>query len=241
MAGPEGATGTVYWRVNVTAGDDDMAVRIAILEDHQLLSASLKAALEADGYSVVAPALTNLSDVAESLTGASPDVAILDLDLGCFGSGESLLPVLTDCGTRVIVVSGSTDDAVAGGCLKSGARGWVPKSAPLDELLVAISKEASGVNSLDPRDRQRLISAWRKRQSAVAARLAPFHRLTSREAAVLELLRAGKSVEQIAGESYVSVATVRTQVRAILMKLEVRSQLEAVAKANRADWASESD
>ena len=213
------------------------APHVAILEDHRLLSASLKAALEADGYQVSVPSLTVFGEVADALAADPPDVALLDLDLGDFGSGEDLLPVLRDCGTRVIVVSSGPDEA-AGRCLRSGARGWVPKSASFDELLSAISKEAAGENSLGPTERERLIDHSRRHHQLTREALAPFQSLTKREADVLGMLMQGIPVDRIAAESYVTVATVRTQVRAILTKLEVNSQLEAVSKANRAGWAN---
>ena len=64
----------------------------------------------------------------------------------------------------------------------------------------------------------------------------PFLTLTQREREVLTELTRGKSVDCIANEWVVSEATVRTQVRGVLTKLDVRSQLAAVAKARSAGW-----
>lgn len=212
------------------------ATVIAVLDDHQLLRASLAAALEAEGYEVVAPALTEVGEVADILDKMRPAVALLDLDLGPFGSGEELLPTLQELGARVLIVSGQRD-AVVGRCLEAGAHGSVSKTASIDELLEAVMKTAAGEPVLSVQERERLLDAWRAQRNAVSEALAPFQSLTKREADVLCGLIAGKSVERIASEFYVSVATVRTQVRAVLMKLGVNSQLEAVAKANRAGWA----
>jgi DNA-binding NarL/FixJ family response regulator len=213
--------------------------RIAIVEDHQLLSAALGAALRADGYSVLVPELNDMGEVADILTSQPPAVALLDLDLGSFGNGEDLIPVLARAGTRALVMSGTNDESVIGRCLEAGAWGWVPKSAPFDVLLGAILQGLAGQSVQDPAERDRLVRAWRERRTTDAERLAPFERLSRREGAVLSMLQDGKSVERIAAESYVSAATVRTQVRAILTKLEVNSQLEAVAKAARAGWQTQ--
>lgn len=209
---------------------------IAVIDDHQLLRASLAAALEAEGYEIVAPALTEVGEVAAMLHKMRPAVALLDIDLGPFGSGEDLLPTLQDLGARVLVVSGQRDDAVVGRCLEAGAHGSVPKTAGIDELLDAVTKAAAGEPVLPVQERERLLDAWRERQRAVAESLAPFERLTRREASVLGMLMAGRAVDRIARDCFVSTATVRTQVRSIFMKLGVRSQLEAVGKANRAGW-----
>lgn len=214
----------------------DPPVSILILEDHQLLSASLAAALQADGYPVLAPDLSDRASLLDEIASRRPPVALLDLDLGSFGSGEEVLPYLVEAGSRVLIVSGNTDPAVIGRCVELGAWGWVPKSAPFDDLLGAILLAASGRPVLSESERDRLLRLWRERRLADEEALEPFRRLTTREAAVLELLQVGRSVERIAAESFVSEATVRTQVRAILSKLGVKSQLEAVAKASRAGW-----
>jgi two-component system nitrate/nitrite response regulator NarL len=209
---------------------------VAILDDHQLISASVAAALEADGYHVVVPKLENADQVKAALRAAAPVVALLDLDLGPFGHGESLLPVLTELGTRTLIVSGNDDDGVAGRCLQAGAWGWVPKSTPLEDLLEAVRRAGEGISVNSDAERDRLLRAWREQRTSDAREAEVFERLTRREAAVLGMLQEGMSVEQIATASYVSQATIRTQVRAILTKLEVRSQMAAVVKAMRAGW-----
>lgn len=60
--------------------------------------------------------------------------------------------------------------------------------------------------------------------------------LTARERAVLVAMVDGMSAEEIAAAHYVTVATIRTQIRAVLSKLGVKSQLAAVAYANRVMW-----
>jgi DNA-binding NarL/FixJ family response regulator len=209
---------------------------IAIIDDHQLITASLSAALDGQGYSVVVPALTDVAQVTGQLTDVQPTVALLDLDLGGFGSGEDLLPVLLEMRTRVLMVSATDDDATIGRCLQAGAWGWVPKSSSLEVLLGALVKAAAGQPVLDEHTRADLIGVWRRRQASLAESLAPFERLSNREAVVLGLLVAGRSAERIATDSFVSIATIRTQIRAILLKLGTNSQLEAVALANQVGW-----
>lgn len=217
--------------------DRDPTPRVAIVDDHQLMSASVGAALRAEGFDVRVPNLADAGTVEAELREAPPTVALLDLDLGAFGRGEDLLPLLVELGARVLVVSGVTDEPVVGRCLQAGAWGWVPKSAAFDVLLDAVRAAARGVEVLDRADRERLLRAWRERRVELDQALAPFDRLSRRETEVLSMLQAGKSVDRIAAECFVSEATVRTQVRAILTKLGVNSQLEAVAMATRAGWS----
>jgi DNA-binding NarL/FixJ family response regulator len=214
---------------------DTSAVRVAIIDDHDLIVAALAAALRAEGCEVDVPSLGEALPAA--LLAKPSHVALLDLDLGAYGSGEDLLPALLASGCRVLVVSGVSDGAVIGRCLARGAAGWLPKSASLDQLLTAILALASGEEVLSGSERDRLLRAWRERREAESAALAPFLRLSPREGIVLGFLMEGRSVDRIATASFVSSDTVRTQVRAILTKLGVNSQLEAVAMARRAGWS----
>lgn len=83
-------------------GDCGSDVQVLILEDHQLLSASLAAALTTDGYRVATPDLADRDGLLAYIAEMAPGVALVDLDLGSFGSGEELLPHLVEAGTRVL-------------------------------------------------------------------------------------------------------------------------------------------
>jgi DNA-binding NarL/FixJ family response regulator len=88
-------------------------------------------------------------------------------------------------------------------------------------------------------ERDALLAALRERRAHDRDRLAPFESLTPREEAVLGELMDGSSAEQIAESSFVSTATVRSQIRAVLGKLSVHSQVAAVARAHRAGWRAD--
>jgi two-component system nitrate/nitrite response regulator NarL len=211
-------------------------VRIALVEDHELLAAALETALVAEGHQVVRPPLGSLGEVAALLAGDPPAVVLLDLDLGKAGNGTELIAPLSAAGSRVIVVSATDDEARVGQCLVLGATGWIPKTASFEELLSTVLSAAEGKPLLGEAERQRLGETWRRHCDETERTHERFSRLTRREAAVLAALMEGQTVERIAKASFVSEATVRSQVRAVLLKLGVNSQLEAVAAAGRAGW-----
>lgn len=212
------------------------SIRVAIVEDHQLLTASLSAALEAEGHRALVAPMSSLKELKQYLHDTQSDVTLLDLDLGLIGSGTEVLPGAVAIGSKVIVVSGTADEAEVGECVELGAYGWVPKSASYDELLSAVLAAAMGEPLFTDSERDRLLRRSREKRELAEAAFAPFSRLSRREGAVLAMLVEGKPVDRIAAESFVSEATVRTQVRGILLKLGVNSQLEAVAMATRAGW-----
>jgi two-component system nitrate/nitrite response regulator NarL len=223
----------------VTVVAEPRTLRALLVEDHQLLAQSMSLALGMEGVACTVAGPDHLSDRETLLALARetrPDVVLLDLDLGDLGDGSRLAGDIVEIGCRVLVVTASHDQDQICRALESGAVGVVAKSLPFDRLLEAALAAARGDEVLSPADRCRMLAAARVQRSRRAAAFAPFERLSQKEAEVLTALTAGKSVASIAGEWFVSEATVRSQVRGVLTKLGVGSQLEAVAHAHGSGW-----
>jgi DNA-binding NarL/FixJ family response regulator len=168
----------------------------------------------------------------------APVLVLLDLDLGpALGSGLDLIGPLIEAGSRVVMVTGSTDRARLGACVEAGATGVVSKALGFETLVELVRRAAEGAPLLSEGERLAFLDDLRQHQQADSERLAPFTALSPREQAVLGRLVAGESAETIAARTYVSLATVRSHIRAILMKLGVKSQLAAVALVRDAGWA----
>jgi DNA-binding NarL/FixJ family response regulator len=210
--------------------------RVLIVEDHTLLAQSLSLALRAEGFAVEIAALTDRAQLLAEVSADAPALVLLDLELGELGDGTELVAPLVAAGSRVLVVTGTVDRDRVAATVEAGAVGFVNKSAPFDVLLGLVMRAAAGDAVLDPAERADLLTELRRRRAEQARLTAPLQRLSERERHVLVGLGEGKSVDTIARESFVSEATVRTQVRAVLTKLDVSSQLAAVAKARRAGW-----
>jgi DNA-binding NarL/FixJ family response regulator len=211
--------------------------RIALVEDHVLLAESVGLALRAEGLEVVHADLSDADALLHSLTPDPALLVILDLDLGDpIGDGEQLIPALTAAGARVLVVTGSRDMVRVAAAVERGAIGYLGKDQPFEILLATIMRAVAGQPVLDSCERHTLLNQLWQHRAEESRRLAPFESLTPKEREVLEELSEGNSVERIASDWYVSEATVRTQVRGVLTKLDVRSQLAAVAKARTAGW-----
>lgn len=208
--------------------------RIVIVEDHRLLAETVGLALQVEGHDVV---VANLENELSLLGSVEPDertLILLDLDLGALGDATRLIPAFVGAGAAVLMVTGVRDRMRLAATLEAGAIGYLAKDAPFDELLETVLRAASGEAVIETNTRLELLAELRRHRSAERDRHAPFESLTARERQVLAALGDGKSVETIASEWVVSPATVRTQVRGILTKLDVNSQLAAVAKARAA-------
>ena len=165
-----------------------------------------------------------------------PLVVLLDLDLGRFGDGVRLIEPIARSGANVVVVTGSTDLARWGDAVQAGARKVLSKSQPLHDILATVRRIIAGLPVMDREEREELVAEstrMREESRSVRERL---EQLTNRESVVLGHLMKGRAVRQIAGLSTVSEATVRTQVKSILAKLEVSSQLAAVGMAHEIGW-----
>lgn len=217
-----------------------MGARIVMVEDHALLAETLSLALRVEGVEVVVAPLTDADGIEQAVAAAAPCLVMLDLDLGPIGDGVALIPRFTALGCNVLVVTGDRNRVRLGEALAAGASGFVTKDQPFDVLVETARRASTGNRLLDDNERQELLAELRRARAELDRRRAPFESLTPRERDVLDDLAEGKSVESIATASYVSTATVRTQVRGILTKLDVGSQLAAVAKARRAGWLSKS-
>jgi DNA-binding NarL/FixJ family response regulator len=208
--------------------------RIVIVEDHRLLAETVGLALQVEGHDVAVADLENELSLLGSVAPDERTLVLLDLDLGALGDATRLIPTFVQAGAAVLVVTGARDRVRLAATLEAGAVGFVAKDAPFDKLLAAIQRAARDESVLDPNDRYQLLAELRGHRTSERQLHAPFESLTTRERQVLEALAQGKSVEAIATEWVVSPATVRTQVRGILTKLDVNSQLAAVAKARAA-------
>lgn len=105
-----------------------------------------------------------------------------------------------------------------------------------DRVAAAVEQFSRGGIVASPAECAAALAVLRTRQARREDRLAPFQRLSRRESEVLAGLLEGWNTEMIAEAAFVSVATVRTQIRSLMQKLGVHSQLAAVAAARRAGW-----
>jgi two-component system, NarL family, nitrate/nitrite response regulator NarL len=207
---------------------------VLVVGDRALFTDSLEIALRAAGYDVQrVPTICPAAAVTAPTVGPYPRIALVDADHEPFGDGGELIEPLARVGIAVVVLADSLDRGQWGGFVRRGARCVLAKSAPLPELLSALRLLSQGRPVMTQQERTELIEWWRRDREDVDLLRERFRRLTPREQQVLADLTEGLAIHDIAVEDVVSEATVRTQVKSILRKLEVPSQLGAVALAHR--------
>jgi two-component system nitrate/nitrite response regulator NarL len=215
---------------------DADVVRVLVVEDHTLLAQSVAVALTIEGFDVFRPEHLDADAILAAAVAHRPGVVLLDLSLEDAVSALPLIPPLCDLGAAVVVVTGVTDRVRLAECVEAGALGIVGKHESFEALIAAVSEAAQLRALLSTGQREDLLQELRHHRADTTRRLEPFGRLTRREREVLRSLVDGESAEVIAKQSFVSVATVRSQIRSVLSKLGVNSQLAAVALATRGRW-----
>lgn len=202
-------------------------VRIALADDQALIRKGLKAFLDAQaGYAVVLEAADGESLLA-GLMHTGVDIVLCDIRMpGVDGievvrrlrQGANRLPVL-------LLTTFAEDDLLIR-ATRAGANGYVLKDIEPDDLFVAISAVLAGQTILDPQSLQRVRGHQHLPQPETM-----LEELDERERAVLRLMSAGLSNQQIAEHLHKAEGTIKNRVSVILQKLNARDRTQAVLKA----------
>jgi two-component system nitrate/nitrite response regulator NarL len=205
---------------------------VVVVDDHSLVADTVALALGERGITVSA---VDPASFVQRLDRPAPPagLVLLDLDLGPGGDGAELVPRLCQAGWRVLLFTAARGETRLATAVAAGAVGWVLKSSPFDVLVETVVRAASGQPLLNPAERARCVAVARTAGQAAKLERERWAKLTPREREVVGRIVAGRRPAAIAAEFVVSVATVRSQIRSILAKLEVGSQLEVVAMVRR--------
>ena len=197
-------------------------IRVLIADDHAPTRADLREAVEQDErFRVVAEAADGAGAVEAALR-ERPDLCLLDIRMP--GSGIAVTRELTSRmpEMKVVMITVSLDDDDLLNALRAGASGYLLKDTDLDRLPHALFDTLNGGAAIPRRLMARIVDEFRdhgpRRRAIVTDR---GYDLTSREWEVLGLVRQGLSTSQIASRLFVSRATVRSHVAALLKKLNV--------------------
>jgi DNA-binding NarL/FixJ family response regulator len=213
--------------------------RVVVVEQMVLVAETFGLALggAVDARAVVVSVGSSARSIAAEVLKARPSVVFLDCDLGPYVDCVTLVEALVEQKLQVIVLTNRGDDeAVLGECLRRGAVGALCKSGGLAPIVVALRQALARQPVMDISHARRLMAAAQDAKDSHAVGRQRLSTLTAREREVLKELMTGATAPQIARSWCLSEVTVRTQIKSILSKLEVTSQLAAVAAARHDGW-----
>jgi two-component system, NarL family, nitrate/nitrite response regulator NarL len=211
-------------------------VNVVICDDHRLFSDALATVLSARDWSIVACAVDPAHAVA-AVTGHRVDACLMDLSFPDGHSGIAGIESVRRAspGTKVVVLTASSDPELIVRAVESGADAVAFKDDDIDHIVDLVERASHG-----PVERRALPARAEEDPSpqTEAARgevheLARF--LTKREFEVLERMVRGESGRHLAEQMNISYATTRTHIQNLLAKLGVHSRLEAIAFAIKHD------
>lgn len=200
--------------------------RVVVLGGHVAVAEALCCVLERAGFRASHVSAPPGAALASQVLAASPDVVVAGPEVGDLASGRmSLISELAAAGIPVVGLAGSRDDSVRRRLLRrAGATAVVEHADGLARFVDVVGAVSSGTFQPDP-----LSDAETSEDDEREMYVARLDRLTPREREVLEHLRLGHTVDEIARRDHVATSTVRGQVASVLRKLEVSTQLAAVA------------
>lgn len=203
-----------------------MTLRILIAEDHTLVSQGLEAMLELSDEVDLVGAVTSGEAVLTALDDNDIDIVLMDVNLGAGISGIEATRQLKEKApdVKVLILTMFTDPGTVTEAVKAGADGYLSKGASREAVITAIKDVADGRQVLDPNVTEGIFGRLTGRNEAI---------LTNRELTVLQELSNGRSTREVAQQMFVSEETVKTHLKQIFKKLNVRDRTEAVAEAFR--------
>jgi DNA-binding NarL/FixJ family response regulator len=207
-------------------------LRVLIADDDDLMRAGLRAVLSTDdGMEVVGEAADG-REATDRARRLQPDVVLMDVRMpNLDGIAATREIVATVPRARLLILTTFEDDDYVFGALSAGASGFLLKRTSPEQLIAAIHTIASGDALLSPAVTRTVIDRM-ARQPQPDARIARrLRELTPRERDVLELVARGLSNEEIATALFVEESTVKTHMKRILGKLELRDRVQAVILA----------
>lgn len=207
---------------------DDL--RVLLVDDHAFFRSGLRSMLVAEGLTVTEAA--NGAAAVASVAAAAPDVVLMDVHMPQMSGIEATRLLTATTAVPVVMLTVSTDDRDVLEAVRAGARGYVLKDAPLDEIVASVRAAAGGDGWVAPGVTRALLAHLRDAGRAPPDE-PPAAVLTDRERDVLRLIAAGKDNAAIGRELYISAGTVRKCVSRILAKLEVQNRVEAAVYAVR--------
>jgi DNA-binding NarL/FixJ family response regulator len=203
--------------------------RVLIADDEDLMRAGLVELLTADpDIEVVGQASTGREAV-EQVRRLAPDVVLMDVRMPDLdGVAATMQLAQSSPTTRVLMLTTFEQDDYVFGALRAGASGFLLKRTRPEDLIAAVHTIAAGDSLLSPSVTRRVIDRMAKQPTPDLSNRAKVDDLTARELEVLELVARGLSNREIAAALVVEESTIRTHVKRILMKLDLRDRVQAV-------------
>ena len=213
--------------------DDPQPLRTIVADDDPLVRRLIRDTLQLDGVTVIAEA-ANGREAVELALFYHPDVVVMDYMMPEMDGIEATRRIYAQAPeVRVVMLTGSGDETLGLRGIRAGAAGFLSKDMELASLPRALRGALDGEAAISRRLAMQLIQHYRSAPTAGMGLRPVRSALTDREWEVLDLLSGGASTEDVARLLVLSTETVRSHLKNLYRKLDVRTREEAVEAATR--------
>jgi DNA-binding NarL/FixJ family response regulator len=205
-------------------------ISLLLVDDQNLIRQGLKALLELETDLVVVGEAENGAIAIDRVKELQPNVVLMDIRMPVMDGVTATKQICSEFPhVNILVLTTFDDDTYVMAAIKHGAKGYLLKDTPSEEIAAAIRAVALGYTHLAPGMIEKVISGQIDRNQAI---LPPeLAELTPRELEILKLIAAGSNNREIAGQLYISEGTVKNHVTNILTRLNVRDRTQAAILA----------
>jgi DNA-binding NarL/FixJ family response regulator len=215
---------------------DEAVIRVLVADDHPVVREGLSAIVDAEDDIEVVGEAWDGNEAVRLAHQLHPDVVLMDLKMPNMDGVEAIEHIRSQVpGTFILILTTYADDEFILAGIRAGARGYLLKDAPPDELVRAIRIVSRGESLLEPsvaaKVLDKLSALINDGDSPTESNSSESPSLTPREQEILALLANGARNKDIADALFISERTVKVHVTSLMQKLSANTRTEAVAKA----------
>lgn len=200
-------------------------ISIVIIEDDEVLRNAYTTLInDVEGFSVI-NSYASFEDASKTILNDNPGVVLLDIELPGINGIDAIAGImkkLPRCHVIMLTVYESENQVFS--ALSNGAAGYITKNSPINKIIDSIKEVSEGGGPMSTNVARMVIKSFQKNQDSP---------LSKRETQILEMVSEGKSRSQIANELFIDWQTVKTHIKNVYAKLDVRSKADAIKAARK--------
>lgn len=209
-----------------------MSISVVLVDDEAMVRVGLRMVLSSEPDIEVVGEASDGDQAVDLIRRTRPDVVLMDIRMQRVDGLEAsrrLIEAAPD--TKIIILTTFDEDQHVAAALRAGVSGFLLKISPPEQLVEGVRAVAAGQGLLDPAVTLRVIRGFAAAPEPAATLPAELEQLTAREVDVLRLVAEGLTNAEIGARLFLGEATVKTHLSRVLMKLNLRTRVQAVVYA----------
>ena len=200
---------------------------IILIDDHKIVRDGIRMLLESSDKNKIIGEYDSFTQFTDSQSKKIPDVYILDISMPDINGIEASRIIKTENpNAKIIILSMYNNEEFVLKAISAGANAYLPKNISKRELLNAVEKVANGEEYFAEEIQKIIIRSMMQKSNSID--VPKLNTLSKREVELLKLIVEGKTNKEIADELFISVRTVESHKNHIMVKLELKNQVELI-------------